>query len=62
VDGVTFADIEAAGAKRWLAAGQEALRTETYRPHPVRRAPRGYPIPKPGGTGERPLGIPTVAS
>jgi len=60
VDGVTFADIEAGGREQWLAAVQEALRTETYRPQPVRRAPRGYPIPKPGGTGERPLGIPVI--
>jgi len=56
MDGVTFADIEAAGVERWLAAVQEALRTETYRPHPVRRVR----IPKPGGIGERPLGIPTI--
>jgi RNA-directed DNA polymerase len=56
VDGVTFADIEAAGVERWLAAVQEALRTETYRPHPVRRVL----IPKPGGMGERPLGIPVI--
>jgi RNA-directed DNA polymerase len=56
MDGVTFADIEAAGAEQWLAAVQEALRTETYRPQPVRRVL----IPKPGGTGERPLGIPTI--
>jgi RNA-directed DNA polymerase len=56
VDGVTFTDIEAAGVEPWLAAVQEALRTETYRPHPVRRVR----IPKPGGTGERPLGIPTI--
>ena len=55
VDGVTFEDIEAAGLEPWLAAGQEALRTETYRPQPVRRVL----IPKPGG-GERPLGIPTI--
>ena len=54
VDGMTFADIEAAGVEQWLAAVQEALRTETYRPQPVRRVL----IPKPGGTGERPLGIP----
>ena len=56
VDGVTFDDIEAAGREQWLAAVQEALRTETYRPHPVRRVL----IPKPGGTGERPLGIPVI--
>jgi RNA-directed DNA polymerase len=56
VDGVTFAGIEAAGVEQWLAAVQEALRTETYRPQPVRRVL----IPKPGGTGERPLGIPTT--
>jgi RNA-directed DNA polymerase len=56
MDGVTFADIEAVGVERWLAAVQEALRTETYRPQPVRRVL----IPKPGGVGERPLGIPTI--
>ncbi len=56
VDGVTFEDIEAAGVEPWLAAVQEALRTETYRPHPVRRVL----IPKPGGVGERPLGIPRI--
>ncbi len=56
VDGVTFADIEAAGVEPWLAAVQEALRTETYRPQPVRRVR----IPKPGGVGERPLGIPVI--
>lgn len=55
VDGVTFADIEAAGVEPWLAAVQEALRIETYRPQPVRR----MLIEKEGG-GERPLGIPTI--
>jgi RNA-directed DNA polymerase len=55
VDGMTFEDIEAAGRERWLAAVQEELRAEAYRPQPVRRVV----IPKPGG-GERPLGIPTI--
>jgi RNA-directed DNA polymerase len=55
VDGVTFEDIEGDGLERWLAAVQEVLRTQTYRPQPVRRVL----IPKPGG-GERPLGIPTI--
>ena len=41
VDGVTFADSEAAGVERWRAAVQEALRAGTYRPHPGRRAPGG---------------------
>jgi RNA-directed DNA polymerase len=55
VDGMTFEDIEAAGLEQWLAAVQEALRTQTYRPQAVRRVL----IPKPGG-GERPLGIPGI--
>lgn len=55
VDGETFEAIEAAGRERWLAAMQEALRAEMYRPQPVRRVR----IPKPTG-GERPLGIPTI--
>jgi RNA-directed DNA polymerase len=55
VDGVTVEDIEAAGLEPWLAAVQEALRTQTYRPQAVRRVL----IPKPGG-GERPLGIPGI--
>lgn len=55
VDGVKFKDIEAAGLEQWLASLREELRTETYKPMPVRRVM----IPKPGG-GERPLGIPTI--
>jgi RNA-directed DNA polymerase len=55
VDGVTFEDIEGAGVEPWLAAVQEALRTQTYRPQAVRRVL----IAKAGG-GERPLGIPTI--
>jgi RNA-directed DNA polymerase len=55
VDGVSFAEIEAAGLEEWLTGLREELRSKTYRPRPVRRAM----IPKPGG-GERPLGIPTI--
>ena len=56
VDGETFEDIEAAGVDRWLHAVQEEVRTERYKPQPVRRVM----IPKPGGVGQRPLGIPTI--
>jgi len=55
VDGVTFAAIESAGRKEWLAGLGKVLRERTYRPDPVRRVM----IPKPNG-GERPLGIPTI--
>jgi len=55
VDGVTFAMVEAAGVEEWLAGLREEVRTQGYRPQPVRRVM----IPKPGG-GERPLGIPTI--
>ena len=55
VDGVTFAVIEKAGVKEWLAGVRKELTEKTYRPAPVRRVT----IPKPGG-GERPLGIPTI--
>lgn len=54
-DGVTFAEIEAAGGAGLLAELGEALKTKTYRPGPVRRV---Y-IPKLNG-GERPLGIPNI--
>jgi RNA-directed DNA polymerase len=50
VDGQTFADIEAYGVERWLGELQEELRTERYRPLPVRRVL----IPKPSGVGGRP--------
>ena len=55
VDGESFAEIEAAGVKKWLAGLHEELISETYRSAPVRRVM----LPKPGG-GERPLGIPTI--
>ena len=56
VDGVTFAQIEAYGADRWLGELREEVRTGRYTPQPVRRVM----IPKSGGVGQRPLGIPTI--
>jgi RNA-directed DNA polymerase len=56
VDGVTFAMIEADGLEGWLSGIRTELIEKTYRPAPVRRVM----IPKPGGNGERPLGIPTI--
>jgi len=56
VDGETFAKIEKEGVEAWLVRLQEEVRTGTYKPAPVKRVM----IPKPGGEGERPLGIPTV--
>jgi len=56
VDGESFEDIEASGVSHWLHTVQEEVRTERYRPQTVRRVM----IPKPGGVGQRPLGIPTI--
>jgi len=56
VDGETFACIEEYGVARWLRAVREEVRTDRYKPRPVKRVM----IPKPGGTGQRPLGIPTI--
>ena len=56
VDGVTFAMVEAEGMEAWLATIRSDLIKKTYQPAPVRRVM----IPKPGGNGERALGIPTL--
>jgi RNA-directed DNA polymerase len=56
VDGVTFAMIEAERLEAWLSGIRRDLIEKTYRPAPVRRVM----IPKPGGSGERPLGVPTI--
>jgi len=56
VDGVTFDQIDEQGAGPFLAKLQEELKKQEYRPMPVRRV---Y-IPKPNGSGQRPLGIPCL--
>lgn len=56
IDGVTFEAIETGeGVSAFLAELQEALKSKTYAPSPVKRVM----IPKGDGT-ERPLGIPTI--
>ncbi len=55
VDGQTFEAVEALGLEGWLSGIRDDLRAKTYRPQPVRRAM----VPKPG-SGERPLGVPTI--
>ena len=56
VDGETFTHIEGYGVGRWLNTVREEVRTGRYRPQPVKRVM----IPKSGGVGQRPLGIPTI--
>jgi RNA-directed DNA polymerase len=55
VDGQTFEQIESAGVVSWLAALQEELRRQEYRPQPL----LGVWIAKSNG-GQRPLGIPSI--
>ena len=55
VDGVTFADIELAGAEAFLTGLRDELVAGTYRPLPNRKKE----IPKDGGK-VRTLGIPTI--
>jgi RNA-directed DNA polymerase len=54
VDGMTTEELVPWLREHW-AAVREALDAGTYRPSPVRRVV----IPKPGGAGERLLGVPT---
>lgn len=57
VDATTIADIEAAGALKFIDGLAAELREGSYRPQPVRRVW----IPKPGKPGKmRPLGIASV--
>lgn len=56
VDGQEFADIESYGREQWLGELVQELREKKYQPQAVRRVF----IPKRGGTGRRPLGIPSI--
>ena len=56
VDEQDFEDIEAYGRERWLGELAQELRQKKYQPQAVRRVF----IPKRGGTGLRPLGIPSI--
>ena len=56
VDGQEFTDIEAYSRERWLGGLVQELRERKYQPQAVRRVF----IPKRGGMGRRPLGIPSI--
>lgn len=56
VDGQEFEDIESYGRERWLGELVQELREKKYQPQAVRRVF----IPKRGGTGLRPLSIPSI--
>ena len=55
-DGQEFDDIESYGREQWLEELAQELREKKYQPQAVRRVF----IPKRGGTGRRPLGIPSI--
>lgn len=55
IDGMSLEDFPAYARDHWQEICQ-SLREGRYQPHPVRR----FVIPKPGGKGERMLGVPTV--
>jgi RNA-directed DNA polymerase len=55
IDGMTVEEFPAFARSHWSATRQ-ALLDGSYQPSPVRRVS----IPKPGGRGQRPLGIPIV--
>ena len=55
-DGQEFDDIESYGQEQWLRELAQELREKKYQPQAVRRVF----IPKRGGTGRRPLGIPSI--
>lgn len=59
MDGETLSMTVARGVENLLTEIQDALRSGTYRPRPVRRAPPRLGLPKSDGK-QRPLGIPTV--
>lgn len=56
VDEQRFEDIEGYGRERWLGELAQELKEKKYQPQAVRRVF----IPKRGGSGRRPLGIPTI--